>query len=66
MKKLLLLLTFTILSSAFVQASEVGAQPPVKQELIMRVQRDYQFDKRLGLTEEKKFKARNIRIDGHE
>ena len=67
MKKLLILLTAIFISFNAVIAAEEIVQPSDKpcrsQE---RMQREAAFEKRLGLTEEQKIKARELRIKGHE
>ena len=67
MKKLLTLLTAIFISFNAVIAAEEIVQPSDKtcrsQE---RMQREAAFEKRLGLTDEQKVKARELRIKGHE
>ena len=68
MKKLLLLMTLACFTVSNAQAVE-KIQPknpenkPAQQE---RIQRENLFEKRLGLTEVQKLKARQVRIKGHE
>ena len=68
MKKIVVLLTLCTISLAQVNAVETNAQKQLteqqKQEL--RIQRGQAFEKRLGLTEEQKIKAKELRIKGHE
>lgn len=69
MKKLLILLTVAIVSSSSIYAAENVI--PIKQNdktqaMNIRLQRENAFEKRLGLTEEQKVKAKEIRKNGHE
>lgn len=68
MKKILALLMVTIIVSGQVFATEAVAKNPIpkqKQEAI-RAQREAAFEKRLGLTEEQKIKAKELRVKGYE
>lgn len=67
MKKILVLLTMFCISASFVVADEQIKQPNKKPNFAeVKAQREKAFEKRLGLTEEQKVKAREIRIKGHE
>ena len=68
MKKILLLFAVIILSLNMVNATEPNINDIKKMQQIMtqRAQREVAFEKRLGLTEEQKIKAKEIRIKGHE
>lgn len=68
MKKIFVLLTATILSLSNVFANEAVKQPELQKQaqINLRAQRENAFEKRLGLTEEQKIKAKEIRIRGHE
>ncbi len=73
MKKLLLILSLVVLTSTAANASEnvqrygsdnfVPPPPVSKQEM---AQREKRFEQRLGLTEEQKVQARNMREQGFE
>ncbi len=75
MKKLLVCLSIFCLALTIpAQAEEVqptpaekpAVQAPEDSHAVRRMQREAAFDKRLGLTEEQKIKAKEIRIKGHE
>lgn len=73
MKKLLILTCLLILASTGVNATEnvkvqqpANAQEIQKSREIIKAQRDAAFERRLGLTELQKLKARQIRQKGHE
>ena len=69
MKKLLILLGIICLTSVSVDANEAVKTPPqVPQQKseVPRMSRAAAFEKRLGLTEQQRIKAREIRIKGHE
>ena len=69
MKKLLVLLTAVLMSATIVTATEAISQPTDSSQDIRvkeRIQRENAFEKRLGLTEEQKVKARELRLQGHE
>ena len=67
MKKILVLLAIFFISATFVTANEQVKQPNKKPNLAeVKAQREKAFEKRLGLTEEQKIKAKEIRIQGHE
>ena len=69
MKKLLILLGIICLTSVSVDANEAVKNPPqVPQQKseAPRMSRAAAFEKRLGLTEQQRVKAREIRIKGHE
>lgn len=68
MKKLLVLITATILTLSTVNAAEQAkASNDIKPiNPTVRAQRMEAFEKRLGLTDEQKAKAKEIRIKGHE
>ena len=68
MKKLLVLLMFltmTISANANEIATDLVKNANAQRHQEQRMQRENAFEKRLGLTEEQKVKARKIRIDGH-
>ena len=67
MKKILVLLAIFFISATFVTANEQVKQPNKKPNFAeVKAQREKAFEKRLGLTEEQKIKAKEIRIQGHE
>lgn len=68
MKKVLTLLTAFVLSLSVVNAAEEGKQTNMQyqSQASVRLQRENAFEKRLGLTDEQKVKAKEIRIKGHE
>lgn len=68
MKKLLVLLMAIIFSTVVINATEVTkpSQPQKQPQMNNRLQREKAFEKRLGLTEEQKVKAKEIRVKGHE
>lgn len=68
MKKILVLSMVIILSMSMTNAAdETKKINQNKQAYInMRIEREKAFEKRLGLTEEQKAKAKEIRIKGHE
>ena len=71
MKKLLTLFAILIISPAFANTENTQVLPQKDTALQQkiengRIQRANAFEKRLGLTEEQKIKAREIRIKGHE
>ena len=68
MKKILVIISILIFSVGIASATE-QTKPDAKmvQQIInQRAQREMAFEKRLGLTEEQKVKAKEIRIKGHE
>ena len=68
MKKILVIISILIFSVGIANATE-QTKPDAKmvQQIInQRAQREMAFEKRLGLTEEQKIKAKEIRIKGHE
>ena len=68
MKKVLILALVSIVSLSMVNATEITK--PLKQQpqqnVNMKMQREKAFEKRLGLTDDQKVKAREIRAKGHE
>lgn len=68
MKKIFSLIVIFVLTMTIVNANEGIKQSPQLQKNITteKVQRMEAFEKRLGLTEEQKLKAKDIRIKGHE
>ena len=67
MKKILVLLAIFFISASFVSAAEPVKQSPERPNFAdVKAQREKAFEKRLGLTEEQKMKAREIRIQGHD
>ena len=68
MKKILLILSILLISTSFVSAVEVKPSPELytKKAENVRLQREQAFEKRLGLTEDQKLKAKEIRKKGHE
>ena len=68
MKKILSLLTILTLTLSVANANEGIKQSPQLQKSFVsqKVQRMEAFEKRLGLTDEQKAKAKDIRIKGHE
>lgn len=68
MKKYFILIALIALSLNVVNASEVNSVDIKKMQQIAahRAQMEKNFEKRLGLTEEQKIKAKEIRIKGHE
>ena len=69
MKKTLMVMVAILISIPFANAVEspkkIDVAKPVSQ-VNVRQQRENAFEKRLGLTEEQKVKAKEIRIKGHE
>ena len=69
MKKLFIMLFALSITTAIVNAEPVGGgETSIVQQKIAerRMHRDNMFEKRLGLTEVQKLKARQIRQSGHE
>lgn len=68
MKKILVLIAVFTISFSTVNANEaVKLTTPTQQNIAtLRMQREKAFEKRLGLSEEQKIKAKEIRIKGHE
>ena len=67
MKKILVLFAIFFISTSFVTANEQAKQPNKKPNFAeVKAQREQAFEKRLGLTEEQKIKAREIRTSGHD
>ena len=67
MKKILVLFAIFFISASFLSAAEQPKQPTTRPSVAeVKAQREKAFEKRLGLTEEQKVKAREIRIKGHE
>ena len=67
MKKILVLFAIFFISASFISAAEQPKQPNERPSVVdVKAQRERAFEKRLGLTEEQKIKAREIRIKGHE
>jgi len=68
MKQILVLIAIFAISLSTVNANEGIKQPFQNQQNItaIRMQREKAFENRLGLTEEQKVKAKEIRIKGHE
>lgn len=67
MKKLLVLLVMILISTTFAYSNEGVVQPVNKQNFAdVKTQREKAFEKRLGLTEEQKIKAKEIRKQGHD
>ena len=68
MKKLLVLMAILTISLSTVNPNEAIKQPEFNKQNIntIRIQREKVFENRLGLTEEQKIKAKEIRIKGHE
>ena len=68
MKKVLVLLMAIYLSSFSVQAKTQDRPAPVPPKMTKAemAQREAAFEKRLGLTDEQKQKARELRMQGHE
>ena len=67
MKKILILTFALCATTMFVKAADVpSATTQSPQQVQARQNRGSMFEKRLGLTEEQKIKAREIRIKGHE
>ena len=68
MKKILSLLTILTLTLSVANANEGIKQSQQLQKSFVsrKVQRMEAFEKRLGLTDEQKAKAKDIRIKGHE
>lgn len=67
MKKLLIFITAIFLTLIISEAAE--SEKNANSQLVQtnaKIQRENMFEKRLGLTEEQKIKAREIRIKGHE
>lgn len=68
MKKILVATMAILISLSVVNAAE-NVTPSIKepqQKVNMKKQRENAFEKRLGLTDEQKIKAREIRVKGHE
>lgn len=67
MKKIILLITVLMVTLTIANASESVIQPMKNAQEIskMRAQREASFEKRLGLTEEQKTKAKEMRIRSH-
>ena len=67
MKKTLVAMAILTFSLG-VSANEAIKQPNLNRQNIaeIRIQKEQAFEKRLGLTEEQKNKAKEIRIQGHE
>ena len=67
MKKVLVLLTLILITTSYAYSNEGVVQSVNKQSFAdIKAQREKAFEKRLGLTEEQKIKAKEIRIKGHE
>ena len=68
MKKILVLMFVAIVSLNMATATEGIKKPNNNQQNFaeVRAQRMAAFEKRLGLTEEQKIKAKQSRINGHE
>ncbi|MBQ7764962.1 Spy/CpxP family protein refolding chaperone [bacterium] len=67
MKKILVLFTVLIFSLTMANANEAVVKPEkIDNQQNVKIQRENRFEKRLGLSEEQKIKAREIRIKGHQ
>lgn len=72
MKKTLILLGIILLTANFVNAAETNTQnykhfgPPPRMSESERAQKEAEFEKRLGLTEEQKAQAKQLRQQGFE
>ena len=68
MKKMLVLMAVLTLSLTSVYANEGIKQPnqAAQNFAAFKAQKEQAFEKRLGLTEEQKLKAKEIRVKGHE
>jgi Spy/CpxP family protein refolding chaperone len=69
MKKTLAILSAILISFSSVSATEEVKKPDLSKQSVqinIKTQRENAFEKRLGLTDEQKVKAREIRIKGHE
>ena len=67
MKKILVLFTVMIFSLTTANATDAVIKSDNAQlQQNIKVQRENRFEKRLGLSEEQKIKAREIRIKGHQ
>lgn len=67
MKKIFIITAILISSLLSVYATEAVIQPKQeKSQISTKVRRENAFEKRLGLTDEQKIKARDLRIKGHE
>lgn len=71
MKKILVLMFAVFLSSSLVQAKipeDNMKKPPMPQKMTeqQRIQRENAFEQRLGLSEEQKQKAKELRLEGRD
>ena len=68
MKKILILMAILTLTLTTANANEGIKNPNFNKQdfAAIKMQREQAFEKRLGLTEEQKIKAKEIRIKGHE
>ena len=67
MKKVLVLLTLILITTSYAYSNEGVVQSVNKQSFAdIKAQREKAFEKRLGLTEEQKIKAKEIRKQGHD